>query len=208
MTAATLRRQMRDASLESHEDLARWAEKTELGWVALAVVAQQLVALSYGWPSKQKAMEKLESLLSQVSAQKAIGVKASDASLADHDTNLELAEAWAIRLKDYASGTPDDFRDIPLGIGDLTPLAQKVTAKCRDIDRGSTVSYGELAKRSGRPRAARAVGSVMAKNRFPLIVPCHRVLGAGGCLGGYSAPQGLNMKRRLLAMEQVPGFEA
>jgi methylated-DNA-[protein]-cysteine S-methyltransferase len=49
--------------------------------------------------------------------------------------------------------------------------------------------------------AARAVGQVMAKNRYPLVVPCHRVLAAGGLLGGFSAPQGLIMKRRLLAME-------
>jgi methylated-DNA-[protein]-cysteine S-methyltransferase len=49
--------------------------------------------------------------------------------------------------------------------------------------------------------AARAVGQEMAKNRFPLVVPCHRVLAAGGSLGGFSAPQGLIMKRRLLAME-------
>jgi methylated-DNA-[protein]-cysteine S-methyltransferase len=62
-------------------------------------------------------------------------------------------------------------------------------------------TYGDLAAAIGSPGAARAVGSVMARNCFPLIVPCHRVLGAGGSLGGYSAPDGLRMKRRLLAME-------
>ena len=68
--------------------------------------------------------------------------------------------------------------------------------------RGLTRTYGELAAECGSPGAARAVGSVMAKNRYPLIVPCHRVLAAGGELGGYSAPDGLKMKRRLLEMER------
>ena len=65
------------------------------------------------------------------------------------------------------------------------------------------MTYGELAETVRHPGAARAVGSVMSNNRYPLIVPCHRVLASGGRLGGYSAPQGLAMKERLLAAEQA-----
>lgn len=74
----------------------------------------------------------------------------------------------------------------------LTLLHQTVAA-------GDTVSYGELAERAGHRGAARAVGSVMARNPVPLVVPCHRVLAAGGKIGGYGG--GLDMKRGLLALE-------
>ena len=74
---------------------------------------------------------------------------------------------------------------------------------CQRIPRGETLSYGELAAKVGNPGAARAVGTVMSSNPLPLVIPCHRVLGAGGCLGGYSARQGVAMKRRLLEMEGV-----
>ncbi len=71
----------------------------------------------------------------------------------------------------------------------------------RQVGYGETVSYGELAERSGSPRAARAVGTVMATNRIPLILPCHRVLGSAGRIGGFSAPQGIDLKRRMLDLE-------
>ena len=73
------------------------------------------------------------------------------------------------------------------------------------MPRGETVSYAELAGRAGSPNAARAVGGVMAGNRVPLLVPCHRVVGAGGRLGGFSAPTGVELKKRLLALEAAPG---
>jgi methylated-DNA-[protein]-cysteine S-methyltransferase len=87
-----------------------------------------------------------------------------------------------------------------------TAFQRRVIRCCRQIPWGATRSYAELAARAGSPRAARAVGAVMAANRFPLIVPCHRVIGARGSLGGYSAPTGLVMKSRLLAREgSLPG---
>jgi methylated-DNA-[protein]-cysteine S-methyltransferase len=63
------------------------------------------------------------------------------------------------------------------------------------------MSYGELAAKAGYPRAARAVGSVMSSNRFPIVIPCHRVVAAGEKPGGYTSPQGVGMKLRLLALE-------
>jgi methylated-DNA-[protein]-cysteine S-methyltransferase len=68
---------------------------------------------------------------------------------------------------------------------------------------GQTSTYGELALRVGHPRAARAVGTVMATNRFPILIPCHRVLASGGKLGGYSSHAGTNLKQILLDMERV-----
>jgi methylated-DNA-[protein]-cysteine S-methyltransferase len=74
----------------------------------------------------------------------------------------------------------------------------------RDVPWGETVSYGELAEMAGRPRAARAVGRVMATNPVPFIIPCHRVLAAGGRIGGYgSGRHAVDLKRALLAREGV-----
>jgi methylated-DNA-[protein]-cysteine S-methyltransferase len=112
-----------------------------------------------------------------------------------------LAAAVLDRLQRYAGGEPVDLGDIPIVLQHLSPFQRRVVAACRAIPYGSQRTYGDLARAAGRPGAARAVGQVMAGNRVPLVVPCHRVVAAGGGVGGFSAPQGLKMKRRLLAME-------
>jgi methylated-DNA-[protein]-cysteine S-methyltransferase len=114
------------------------------------------------------------------------------------DAAGELAE----RLKAYARGKHVDFDDFPLDFAGLTPFRRAVTEACRKIGYGKVISYRELARRAGHPDAARAVGQVMATNRWPIIVPCHRIIASGGSLGGYSAPNGLMLKKRLLALEQ------
>jgi methylated-DNA-[protein]-cysteine S-methyltransferase len=83
----------------------------------------------------------------------------------------------------------------------VTDFQRKVLDACRAIPPGETLSYAELAVIAGAPGAARAVGNVMRTNRIPLVIPCHRVVGSGGSLGGYSAPDGLAMKRKLLERE-------
>jgi methylated-DNA-[protein]-cysteine S-methyltransferase len=82
-----------------------------------------------------------------------------------------------------------------------TAFQTKVLDETRKIAFGETATYGELADRVGSPRAARAVGTVMASNRVPIIIPCHRVIASGGKLGGFSAPQGVDLKSRMLAFE-------
>jgi methylated-DNA-[protein]-cysteine S-methyltransferase len=105
------------------------------------------------------------------------------------------------RLQAYAEGEMDDFQDVAIDPGPQTDFRRRVIAHCRQIPPGSTLSYGELAARAGRPYAARAVGHCMAANRIPLIVPCHRVVSADGGLKGYSAPGGLRRKQSLLDLE-------
>jgi methylated-DNA-[protein]-cysteine S-methyltransferase len=107
------------------------------------------------------------------------------------------------RLQKFSRQPDDDFHDIELAIDSYTDFQRAVVQHCRRILVGQTMSYGELAQAAGYPGAARAVGQVMASNRFPVIVPCHRVVGAKGSLGGFSAPDGLNFKRRLLDAEAV-----
>lgn len=106
------------------------------------------------------------------------------------------------RLQRYAAGEKHvTFADAPLDLSHLSPFQKKVVDRCRRIGAGKTRTYGELAKLAGFPGAARAVGSVMSKNRYPIIVPCHRVVGSAGSLGGFSAPQGISLKQRMLVLE-------
>lgn len=107
------------------------------------------------------------------------------------------------RIQDYFAGTREDFDDVPLAATWSTPFQRAVVRALRQVRYGETTTYGELARRAGRPGAARAVGQVMATNPVPLLVPCHRVLAAGGALGGFSAPTGTALKRRLLQLESA-----
>jgi methylated-DNA-[protein]-cysteine S-methyltransferase len=117
--------------------------------------------------------------------------RAGEEATGDH----ELAR----RLVAWFGGARDDFRDVELDLEWCTPLQRALVEALRAVPYGETVSYGELAALAGRPRAARAAGSLCARNPFAIVVPCHRVVGASG-LGGYGA-LGLAYKRRLLALE-------
>jgi methylated-DNA-[protein]-cysteine S-methyltransferase len=120
------------------------------------------------------------------------------------DDDQQLAAEVLDRLVRYADGEPVDFRDVPVAVEHLSAFQRRVVRACRAIPAGERRTYGQLAAAAGSPGAARAVGQVMATNRVPLIVPCHRVVASGGRLGGFSAPQGLAMKRRLLSLEAAP----
>jgi methylated-DNA-[protein]-cysteine S-methyltransferase len=107
------------------------------------------------------------------------------------------------QLRSFSDGELVDLAAIPVDLGGVRDFARCVLQACRRIPYGETRTYAGLAAVAGSPRASRAVGNVMAHNRIPLIIPCHRVVGAGNTLGGYSARAGLSMKKRLLAMEAV-----
>lgn len=103
-------------------------------------------------------------------------------------------------IRAYFAGRPVRF-DVRLDLDGVSEFRRRVFAACRKIPRGRTASYADLARAAGSPQAARAVGSAMASNPLPLIVPCHRVLRSDGSLGGFSGPHGLRLKRRLLELE-------
>jgi methylated-DNA-[protein]-cysteine S-methyltransferase len=109
----------------------------------------------------------------------------------------------AHRITAALEGEPDEFTDIQIDLDHLTPFSRRVATFCRRIPWGETCTYAHLAVSAGRPGAARAVGRVMSRNRTPILVPCHRVIGSSGQLVGFSAPQGINLKRRMLAMESA-----
>jgi methylated-DNA-[protein]-cysteine S-methyltransferase len=99
------------------------------------------------------------------------------------------------------AGEPRDLTDIALDDGALPELNRKVYAIARTIPPGATLTYGEIAERLGDKLLARAVGQALGENPIPLIVPCHRVLAAGGKTGGFSASGGVVTKLRLLTIE-------
>ena len=103
-------------------------------------------------------------------------------------------------------GTARDLRDVPLDERGIDDFRRAVYRATREIPAGATRSYGEVARAIGRPDGARDVGSALARNPLPIIVPCHRVVAANGALTGFSAPGGLDTKRRMLELEGAPGY--
>ncbi|MGH9078814.1 MAG: methylated-DNA--[protein]-cysteine S-methyltransferase [Acidimicrobiales bacterium] len=99
-------------------------------------------------------------------------------------------------------GEMTDLSGATLDMDGIPPFHRAVYEATRSIPTGATLTYGQVAALAGAPRAARAVGHALARNPFPLVVPCHRVLSAGG-IGGFSADGGVITKRRLLALEGV-----
>jgi methylated-DNA-[protein]-cysteine S-methyltransferase len=131
----------------------------------------------------------------------------------DPDPELEwLARAYGLRvlrasrpldrprreLDEYFGGKRREF-DLPVDLAALPSFQQLVLAELQLVPYGATDTYGGLADRIGRPRAARAVGGALNKNPVPIVVPCHRIVGASGSLVGYAG--GLERKGKLLALE-------
>ncbi|HET8967908.1 MAG TPA: methylated-DNA--[protein]-cysteine S-methyltransferase, partial [Gaiellaceae bacterium] len=101
-------------------------------------------------------------------------------------------------LDEYFAGKRRSF-DLQLDLRALPPFTLEVLGELARVPYGETTTYGALARRVGHPRAARAVGTVMNRNRIPIVLPCHRVVGATGSLTGYAG--GLDRKETLLELE-------
>jgi methylated-DNA-[protein]-cysteine S-methyltransferase len=98
-------------------------------------------------------------------------------------------------------GEASDFSSVVLDMNGVPEFHRRVYDAARTIPPGKTLSYGDIARRVGVPGAARAVGQALGRNPFPIVVPCHRVLAAGGKIGGFSAQGGVMTKRLMLAIE-------
>jgi methylated-DNA-[protein]-cysteine S-methyltransferase len=96
-----------------------------------------------------------------------------------------------------------DLADVAVDLSGLDPFDRQVLEAARRIPPGRTRTYGQIAAELGQPRAAQAVGAALGRNPVPIIVPCHRVLAAGGKVGGFSAPGGAATKLKLLAIENA-----
>jgi methylated-DNA-[protein]-cysteine S-methyltransferase len=108
----------------------------------------------------------------------------------------------------HLAGALHDLARIPVDLSAVPLFNARVYAVARAIPAGRTLTYGEVAARLGEPGAAQAVGRALGENPIPVIVPCHRVLAAGGKLHGFSAPGGVETKRRLLEIEGARSSDA
>lgn len=159
---------------------------SDLGWMAVSFCGDRLSRVSFGHPSFADAAAVLPT-----------GAEVA----ADVGEVPPPIRKTVERLQRFAAGAKDDFSDVELDLSHLTDFQRRVVKACRKIKAGQARSYADLAASAGSPRAARAVGNVMRGNRFPLIVPCHRVIGSDGKLCGFTSPLGLAMKERLLERE-------
>jgi methylated-DNA-[protein]-cysteine S-methyltransferase len=114
----------------------------------------------------------------------------------------EVQAAIAAIVQLLATGRAD-FSAVPLDLAAGNDFERRVWHLACGIPAGHTLTYGQVAQRLGEPGAARAVGAALGRNPVPLLVPCHRVLGADGKLTGFSAPGGTATKARLLAIERA-----
>jgi len=156
--------------------------QTNLGWWGLAGAGQRVTRLWIGHTAvtqvRKRAMD-----------------ECPDHRESDWQPELRTA------LQRYADGEPVAFDAIKLNLNGYTDFQRRVIRSARRVPYGHRQTYGRLAAQAGAAGAARAVGNVMAGNRFPIIVPCHRIVLSSGGLGGFSAPRGLSLKRQLLNME-------
>jgi methylated-DNA-[protein]-cysteine S-methyltransferase len=119
-----------------------------------------------------------------------------------HETTPPSAIQQAIAsITALLGGDARDLSGIALDMEGVPPFHQRVYIVARAIPPGGTLTYGEIARRLGEPDAAREVGEALGQNPFPIIVPCHRVVAAGGKVGGFSAAGGVMTKLRLLDIE-------
>ncbi|MDX8468593.1 methylated-DNA--[protein]-cysteine S-methyltransferase [Mesorhizobium sp. VK23B] len=106
-------------------------------------------------------------------------------------------------IKAYAAGEDIDFSGVPVDLDGVDDFRLAIYDAARKLGFGETTTYGELAKRAGHSGLARETGAALGANPVPLVIPCHRILAAGGKIGGFSAPGGSATKEKMLAMEGV-----
>jgi methylated-DNA-[protein]-cysteine S-methyltransferase len=165
--------------------------QTAYGWVGIAWSERGLVALTLPEASEAAALSRLP---------------AGSAQRPADPPSLDIAILCG-KLQAYFRGDAVDLNE-PLDSTIGTRFQQQVWAITRAIPRGQTLTYSQIARQAGSPGAARAVGQSMARNPWPIVVPCHRVVGSDGSLTGFGG--GIDMKRRMLEMEgarlQLPGL--
>ena len=165
---------------------------TRVGFLGLVFQGSTVVHLSLGHKTRPELIEAIcgtaPGVVEQITEQQSQPSYGSSRRLID-------------RVYRYTEGEVEEFFDVDLDLSGRSTFSLRVIKACRQIPYGATATYAALAGRAGSPAAARSVGTIMAKNRFPLLVPCHRVVAAGNRLGGFSARGGTALKQRLLAME-------
>lgn len=156
--------------------------QTAFGWVGIAWSEQGLEAITLPSATESEALDQLP---------------APNGSMPEPPKGLDVP-ALQDKLRRYFEGEPVTF-DEPLNQSTGTDFQRRVWLLTREIPRGETRTYGQIARMAGSADAARAVGQTMARNPWPILVPCHRVVGSDGSLTGFGG--GIDMKRRMLRLE-------
>ena len=158
--------------------------ETALGWVAVAASDGKVRRSTLPEKSRVAALESIE----------------PDIQSADYDE--EATAGTRDLIARYCAGEDVDLSTLPIDFHGVTPFFARAYSACRSIPPGETRSYAWLANEAGNARAARGAGQAMARNRWPLLVPCHRVIGSDGNLHGFGGGVGLPLKARLLELER------
>jgi len=161
--------------------------KTRSGWIGLIARGDVLCRTLLPSPSKERLLE---------------AVRLAELDAAATPPPKALASVVEVLIA-YFDGAKVDPAAVPARFdpGPISEFSLKVYRELRTVKRGETCTYGRLAARIGLSGSARAVGAAMRRNRFPLLVPCHRVLASGGAVGGFSSPGGIADKEALLRLE-------
>lgn len=127
--------------------------------------------------------------------------------LAGHGPAVAQPQGWVAELVEairaYFAGADIDFSAVPVDLSGIDAFRLDIYAAARQLAFGEAVTYGELARRAGHEGMARETGAALGANPVPLVVPCHRIVAAGGKIGGFSAPGGSATKEKMLALEGV-----
>jgi methylated-DNA-[protein]-cysteine S-methyltransferase len=158
--------------------------ETQVGWCAIAWSTEGVTNTQLPEKNKAALRERLQALGARESA----------------DVPRSVSKAVEL-LKKQLAGKPQNFDSIKLDLSRIPAFHQKIYRTLQKIPAGKVTTYGDLAALAGSPRAFRAVGQAMARNPLPIIIPCHRVVGAAGKLGGFSSFGGLDTKVKLLHLE-------
>jgi methylated-DNA-[protein]-cysteine S-methyltransferase len=161
--------------------------ETSLGWIGAVASERGLVRTTLPEPDRNAAEDAI--FPAQVEAVR----------------QPERFDGLRESIESYFEGGPSDLGDQPLDLSDAPDFFVAAWEACRRIPAGETRPYAWLAAEAGSPGAVRAAGQAMARNRFPLLVPCHRVVRSDGSLGGFGGKVGLPLKRLLLTLEgEIP----
>ncbi len=173
---------------ESDRAIGIATSQTAFGWVGIAWSGLGLEAITLPRASESETIDRLPE---------------SCGPMPEPPQGLDVP-ALLDKLRRYFEGEPVTF-DEPLNPTAGTDFQRRVWTLTREIPRGETRTYGQIARMAGSADAARAVGQTMARNPWPILVPCHRVLGSDGSLTGFGG--GVDMKRRMLQLEGAPVAE-
>ena len=161
--------------------------ETAIGYMAIAWTEKGICQLQLPEESEAKTRTQLKK-------------KLPDATQAEPSAIVQKA----IKLiKLHLEGTPQDMRGIPLDLSRCTEFSRQVYEAARQVKAGQVVTYGDIADRIGQRAASRAVGRALGSNPVAIIVPCHRIIGKGGNMTGFSAFGGCDTKMRLLSIERA-----